>query len=217
MSDRPVPLLGDIALESVQRIEHALDAGFAGSRIVGLDGELQQRAGRASHEIRIAGVLIGDGAATTLGEMQSAAEDGEELTFSADITSALDLQKVVIRSFRAEQIAGEPARSRYVLELRESPPLPPPAEVSAFGGLDGFGLGDLGFDPGVLGDIAGAAGEIAGAVETAMAAVSVLGDIAGLVDGFKGVMDPLQGAVDDTSKIGEQFRQATRALGDAFK
>ena len=37
--------------------------------------------------------------------------------------------------------------------LAESPPLPPPAEVSSFGGLDGFGLGDLGFDPGALGDV----------------------------------------------------------------
>jgi hypothetical protein len=50
-----------------------------------------------------------------------------------------------------------------------------------------------------------------------MGAVSALGDIAGLVDGFQGVMDPLQGAVDGAVDIGEGFRRATRALGDAFK
>jgi hypothetical protein len=217
MSDRPIPLLGDIALASVQRIEHFLDAGFAGSRVVGLEGELQQRAGRPSHEIRIAGVLFGDDAKDTLGTLQAAAQVGDELTFSADITSALDLQRVVIRSFHAEQIAGEPVRSRYLIELRESPPLPPPAQVSAFGGLDGFGLGDLGIDPGVLGEIAGLASDIAGAVDTAMGAISALDDIAGLVDGFNGVMDPLQGAVDGAAAIGEGFRKATQALGDAFK
>ena len=217
MSDRPIPLLGDISLGSVQRIEHSLDAGFSGSRVVGLEGELQQRAGRPSHEIRIAGVLVGADAAETLGTLQMAAQTGEELTFSADITKALDLQKVVIRSFHAEQAAGELSRSRYLIELRESPPLPPPAEVSAFGGLDGFGLGDLGIDPGVLDDITDLAGDIAGAVETAIGAVSALGDIAGLVDGFQGVMDPLQGAVDGAADIGEGFRRATRALGNAFK
>ena len=216
MSDRPVPLLGDISLASVQHMAHSLDAGFAGSRIVGLEGELQQRTGRPSHDVHIAGVLFGDGAASSLGTMQKAAQTGDELTFSADITSALDLQKVVIRHLKAEQFAGEPARIRYEIELRESPPLPPPAEVSAFGGLGGFGLGDLGIDPGVLGDIVAKAGEIASAVETALDAVSALGDIAGLVDGFSGVMDPIQGAVDGAKKVGEDFRDATRQFGQAF-
>jgi hypothetical protein len=216
MSDRPVPLLGDLTLTSVQHLAHSLDAGFAGSRIVGLEGELQQRTGRPSHDVHIAGVLFGDDAASSLGTMQKAAQSGDELTFSADITGALDLQKVVIRHLKAEQFAGEPARIRYEIELRESPPLPPPAEVSAFGGLDGFGLGDLGIDPGVLGDIADKAGEIASAVDTALDAVAALGDIAGLVDGFSGVMDPIQGAVDGAKKLGEDFRNATKAFGQAF-
>jgi hypothetical protein len=216
MSDRPIPLLGDVSLSSVQHIAHSLDAGFAGSRIVGLEGELQQRAGRPSHDVRIEGVLFGEEAATTLGTMQQAAQNGDELTFSADITKALDLQKVVIRHLKTEQFAGEPSRIRYEIELRESPPLPPPAEVSAFGGLDGFGLGDLGIDAGVLGDIVDKASEIASAVETAIDAVSALGDIAGIVEGFDGVMEPIQGTVDRVKKVGEDFREATRKFGQAF-
>jgi hypothetical protein len=216
MSSRPVPLLGDISLSSVQHIAHSLDAGFAGSRIVGLEGELQQRPGRPSHDVHVAGVLFGKEAAATLGTMQQAAQAGDELTFSADITKALDLQKVVIRHLKAEQFAGEPARIRYEIELRESPPLPPPAEVSAFGGLDGFGLGNLGIDAGVLGDIAEAAGKIASAVETAMDAVSALGDIAAIVEGFDGVMEPIQGTVEGAKKVGEDFREATRKFGQAF-
>jgi hypothetical protein len=216
MSDRPVPLLGDISLSSLQQISHSLDAGFVGSRVVGLEGELQQRAGRPSHDVHVSGVLFGAEAWSALGALQKAAQAGDELTFSADITKALDLQRVVIRQLHAEQIAGEPARIRYELHLRESPPLPPPAEVSAFGGLDGFGLGDLGIDPGVLGDIVAKAGDIASAVETAMDAVSALGDIAGLVDGFSGVLQPVDGAIEGARKLGEDFRDATRKFGQAF-
>jgi hypothetical protein len=217
MPDRPIPLLGDIALESVQHLEHSLDAGFAGSRIVGLEGELQQRAGRPSHEIRIAGVLFGDATSANLGTLQTAAQAGEELTFSADIVSALDLQKVVIRHLRAEQLAGTPSRARYEILLRESPPLPPPAEVSAFGGLDGFGLGDLGIDLGALEELAEAAGEIAEAVSAAVEAAGALQDIAGLVDGFDGVMEPLDGLIERSKTLGEGFRNASRNFGEAFR
>jgi hypothetical protein len=217
MPDRPIPLLGSISLDSVQHIEHSLDAGFAGSRIVGLDGELQQRAGRPSHDIRIKGVLFGESASENLGTLQTATTTGEELTFSADISSALDLQKVVIREMRAEQLAGEPSRVRYELLLRESPPLPPPAEVSAFGGLDGFGLGDLGLDLGALQDLASLAGDIASAISTAIEAVGALEDIAGLIEGFDGLMDPLGDLVDRTRATGDQFREVTRTFGEAFR
>ena len=68
------------------------------------------------------------------------------MTFSADITTALEVQKMVIESFRAEQYVGPAGQIHYAIVLAESPPLPPPAQVSAFGGLDDFGLGDMGFD-----------------------------------------------------------------------
>jgi len=89
MSTRPIPLLGDISLSYVQQIEHSLDGGFTGTRIAGLDGEVQQRSGRPSHRVRIAGLLVGDSAKDDLGKLQKATQNGDELTFSADITSAL--------------------------------------------------------------------------------------------------------------------------------
>ncbi len=126
---RPVPLLGDISLQIVQRMQHAFEAGFIPTRIAGLPGELQQRAGRPSHQIYLQGLLIGHEASSELETLQLAAEEGEELTFSADITSALDLQRVVITSFQAQEVAGQPDRIRYAIRLAESPPLPPPAQV----------------------------------------------------------------------------------------
>jgi hypothetical protein len=220
MSTRPVPLLGDISLEYVQRIEHALEAGFVPARITGLEGELQQRTGRPSHQVRIEGVLIGAGARDALGTLQQAAQTGEELTFAADITGALNLQKVVIRSFQAAEGAGRPDQIHYRLDLAESPPLPPPAEIGGFGGLDEFGLGDLGIDAGVLGDLQGLAGEIASAVDQALGAVDALGALANLAGSggldFGGILDPLNQTVDTMRGIATNFQQATRSLGGLF-
>ncbi len=217
---RPIPLLGDISLEYVQRIEHAFDAGFAPTRIAGLEGELQQRSGRPSHRITIEGVLIGEGARDALGTLQTASQTGEELTFAADITSALNLEKVVIRGFQAHEAAGQPNRVHYLLELVESPKLPPPAEVSGFGGLDDFGLGDLGIDPGVLGDIADLAGDVAGAVDQALGAVEALGALASLAASggldFAGILQPLDAAGSKVGEVATEFQAATRSLGGLF-
>jgi hypothetical protein len=217
---RPIPLLGDISLEYVQRIEHSFEAGFAATRIAGLDGELQQRAGRPSHRMLIEGVLIGEGAREALGTLQTASQTGEELTFAADITSALNLEKVVISTFQAQESAGNPNRVHYVMELVESPPLPPPAEVSGFGGLDDFGLGDLGIDTGVLDDIAGLAAEAASAVDQALGAVDALGALASLAASggldFAGILEPLDSAGSQVGEVGTRFQSATRALGGLF-
>lgn len=221
MTERPIPLIGDIALDAVQTISHQLDTGFAPMRIAGLDGEVQQRAGRPSHRIVIEGLLIGDGAKDALGKLQAAATSGEELTFAADITSALDLSKVVIRGLAAEEAAGRAQRIAYRLDLAESPPLPPPAQVSGgFGGLDGLGLDDLGLDPGVLGDIAGLASQAAAAVDQAMGAIDALSALASLADGgldFADTLDPLKATTDAMPAIASQFSAAAAALGAMFE
>lgn len=220
MSTRPIPLLGDISLQYVQHIEHSLETGFVSSRIAGLEGELQQRSGRPSHKVRIEGVLLGETARDDLGTLQAAAQTGEELTFAADITSALDLQKVVIRYLEDDESAGQPNRVQYRLELAESPPLPPPAEVSGFGGLDDFGLGDLGIDTSMLGDLEDLAGDISSAVDQAMGAIDALGALANLATSggldFGGMLEPLNQTVDNMRGIASNFQNATRSLGGLF-
>jgi len=215
MSDqqaRPIPLLGSIALEAVERVEHVLDAGFTAMPIAGLDGELQQRSGRGSHRILLRGRLFGEGAADALGELQSAAADGRELTFAADVTTALDLQNVVVESLRAAEAAGAPGTWTYELVVAESPPLPAPAELSPFGGLDDFGLGDLGVDLGVLDDIAAAAGDIAGVVDQALSVVDQLSALADL-----GALGSLGGLLEPLGRQSGGVRSAGGALGDAAR
>jgi hypothetical protein len=218
MSARAIPLIGDVPLEAVQLIEHALDGGFVSTRIAGLPGELQQRLARPSHRIRIAGVLFGTDALDQLGSLQKAAQDGNELTFAADITTALDLKKVVVTSFWAQAEAGVPDKYGYELVLAESPPLPPPAQVSSFGGLGDFGVGDLGFDTSVLGDIADAAGKVAEAVEQAGAIVDTLQALTKLGDLniSGGLLKPVEDAVGKVGKLGDAFKKAGSALASVF-
>lgn len=212
MSDRPTPLLGDVSLEAVQRIESRLEGVFVAARVAGLAGEVQQRSGRPSHRIEIAGVLAGDGAADALKKLQQAAAAGDEVTFASDITTALDLQHVVIDALNAVEVAGEPGRFDYRLSLVESPPLPPPTQVAAFGGLDDFGLGDLGFDTDVLGDLEGLAGEIGDVVDGALDALDQLQALASLGDlgGLGDFLEPLADTVGTVGRIGSGFGDAAR-------
>lgn len=221
---RPTPLLGDLTLDAVQHIEHLLDGGHTSTPITGLDGELQQRTGRPSHRIVLRGEVFGADAADRLGGIQTAAAEGTELTFAADIATALELQKVVVTRLHVVAVAGHTDRYGYELHLAESPELPPPAELSGFGGLglDGLGLGDLGFGDlgGVLDDIGDLAGQVAGAVDQAMAAVEAVQALAALADlGLpdpSGLLAPLSGPVAAVGAAASAMTSAAAALGDAF-
>lgn len=219
MSERAIPQLGDLHLDLVQAIEHELDGGFASTAVAGLDGEVQQRTARPSHRIRIGGLLTG-GAADKLAALQTAAATGEELVFAADIATALELQHVVVSGLHAWERAAEPGVFGYALELVESPPLPPPAVVEGlgFGGLDEFGLGDLGFDTDLLGDLQNLAGEVAGAVDKAMDAVGALQALANLGDlgSLDGLLSPLGSVTDGVATAARQLASATTSLGEAF-
>lgn len=214
---RSVPLLGEISLEYVQQIQHHLDGGFISTPIANLPGELQQRTGRPSHRIHITGLLIGDEAADQLQSLQTATASGENVTFASDITTALDLQRVVITYFRAVELAGHPSRFWYQIQLTESPPLPPPATVDPFGGLGDFGLGDLGFDTDILGDLQDLAGDVAGAVSDAMDVIDQIGALANL-DGLSlgGLLEPMNGAVNEVGSVASSFRSAIDGLVSAF-
>src|SRR5262245_40392415 len=147
-----VPMIDDLELKAVQWIRQQSDQGFAEQRVVGLEGTLHQRLGRRSHRVMLAGALLPETAADDLKALQDKASAGEEVTFTADIAPAREVSNMVVESFTAEQVVGAGGQYTYAIVLAESPPLPAPAELSPFGGLGDFGLGDLGFDPGALDD-----------------------------------------------------------------
>lgn len=214
---RPMPLLGDIALTAVQRVDQHLDAGFHDVPVLGLAGHAQQRSGRPSHRISIAGVLSGPSALDDLAALQALTTAGSETTFAADIVTALDLQSVVVTRLEAVEAAGRPGTVEFRLELAESPPLPPPAQLSGFGGLDDFGLGDLGFDTDLLGELGDLAGDLADAVDSALDAVDALGALAGLADlDYDGLLDPVNDVSASLDEVGGRLGAAVGTLSELF-
>jgi hypothetical protein len=212
MTTPAFPIVGGITLTAVQRIDHVVDGGFAAVSIPGLDGDVLQRAGRGSHGIRIQGVLRGETAADDLAALQAAAVAGEETPFAADISTALELQQVVITDFRAREVAGFDEVVTYELWLVESPPLPPPAEVSGFGGRD-FGLGDLGFDTDIMGDVAALADDVAGAIDSVVEAADQLQALASLASiDIGGPLEPLGDAVSSVTDVATTVANVGSAL-----
>jgi hypothetical protein len=212
------PMIDDMELKAVQQIRQETEQDFVRQRIAGLAGTLHQKLGRRSHRVSLCGMLLPETATDDLKKLQEKAASGDEVTFTADITTALEVQKMVIESFRAEQFVGPAGQVHYAMVLAESPPLPPPAEVSAFGGLGDFGLGDMGFDTdaltGALDSISEQAGALMDAVDTALDAVQQLESLTKLAD-IGDVGNPIKPLVD---KVGElsSLPTAVSGLADAI-
>ena len=208
------PMVDDLQLTAVQWLRQETQQGFAEHRVAGLDGAVHQKVGRRSHRVVVSGLLLPDTAADDLATLQDKASSGAEVTFTADIVTALEVDKMVVESFAAEQVPGSAGQYAYTIVLAESPPLPPPAEVSPFGGLDDLGgLGDVGFGDlaGPLGDIADAAGAVSGALDAAMDAAKAVQGLAALAGGLgdlSNLSDPLKPITD---KLG-----ALRSLPDTL-
>ncbi len=196
-------MIDDFELKAVQQIRQETHQDFARQRVIGLEGTLHQKLGRRSHRVWLWGYLLPATAADDLKTLQEKASAGAEVTFTADIVTALEVQKMVIESLQAEQRVGPAGQTAYAITLAEAPPLPPPAEVSSFGGLDG--LGDLGFDAGALGDVlsdvAAAAGDVMDAVDTALDAVGQLSALADLAN-LASIGNPLGPVTDKVGELG---------------
>ena len=205
------PMIDNIELKAVQHIRQETDQDYVRQRIAGLEGTLHQKLGRRSHRVTLRGLLLPATAVEDLQKLQEKASSGEEVTFTADITTALSVDKMVIEYFSAEQQVGPAGQIAYQLVLAESPPLPPPAEVSPFGGLGDFGLGDLGFDPGALGEVLSEiqdqAGAVMAAVDSALDAVQQLQALASLGDlaNIGNPLPPISEKVGELADLGAAF------------
>jgi hypothetical protein len=205
-------MIDDLALDYVTCARQRTMHRSLALSVPGLEGDVQQTLGRASYEIDISGVLVGADAAEKLSALQNKVKAGEEVRFTADIATALELDKVIIVSAEIEEHGGRPGYFDYRLLIRESPPLPPPAELSSFGGLDGF---DLGFDTDVLGDIADAAGDLQNAVEQVAGALDTLQALAGLGDlSLSNPLAPMTEAADTLGSAGEGGEEVSGRLSD---
>lgn len=206
-----VPMIDDLLLELVFSARQRTRARLASTPVAGLAGDVQQRLGRASHEVELRGLLVGEDALDELDALQDKVVEGGEVDFTADITTALEIEKMVIVEAQFEEQGGRPNRFAYRIVLRESPPLPEPASLSPFGGLDGFG--DLGFDTDLLGDIMDQAGALQDVMEMAgdvLAGLEALGGLASLDAGNP--LEPMQREAGSMEGVGGGASDAGAAL-----
>lgn len=113
-------MIDDIELKAVQHVCQDTAAVFAEQHIVGLDGTLHQKLGRRSHRVELRGLLLPDTATDDLKSLQEKSSKGDEVTFTADITTALSIDKMVIERFSAEQHVGPAGQIAYEIVLVES-------------------------------------------------------------------------------------------------
>ena len=152
------PMLGDYEIPRIERIHAVERRRLSRLSVPGLAGDLQQDLGHASLAVEIVGSLHGDESRDGfLAEIRERYQAGDPLAFVADITTATDLDEVLIEALEVSEHNEWAGAFRYRLVLRQyvEPPAPPtPIDDLGLGldadldllaelGLDGLELPDL--------------------------------------------------------------------------
>jgi hypothetical protein len=155
-------VIGGWALPRIERIETRERRRLARLPVPGLLGDLQQDLGTSSLAVEIAGSLHGDEARDELlNAIRGRFRAGDPVSFVADITTATELDQVLIEELELEEVNDAADGFRYRIVLREyvEPPVPPTPidELGADLGLELDELASLGLDalklPDLLGDL----------------------------------------------------------------
>jgi hypothetical protein len=190
------PLLGDWEVPRIAAIETLERRDFAELAVPGRRGSVFQDMNARPTRIAIRGSLFGDDVRDAFFEaVRTKFRAGQPLTFVADITTATDVQYVLIETMHFAESGTAPDETSYVIVLTESPPPPPPPDP----------LG--GIDAGLLDQAAGFLDSVAGALDAldALAAMPELRDptppLRGILDGVAGALDGLAGAGDAMTEL----------------
>ncbi len=140
------PMLGDFALDGIELVESYESRALVEHRVPGLAGNYFQDMGVTPDTIVIAGAKTGDDDRDNfLTGIRKIFNQGDPVTFSADINTATDITDVIIEDFRASEVAGSPDHFQYYIKLRKYvPPPQPPASGLLDGDILGDALGALG-------------------------------------------------------------------------
>lgn len=185
------PVLDSYEIPNIESIRSLETKRFARHGVPGLAGELHQDLGAESMLVEITGSLQGDEARDEFLEaIREKFKNAEPVTFVADITTATELDEVIIEKLEVEEKNQWDRPLLYRIVLREY--VEPPEPVSSF---DDQGLeldpeldllADLGLDGLELPDLLIDIPEVGNPVEPIMpvldgtdAAVSGMGDLLG--------------------------------------
>jgi outer membrane protein OmpA-like peptidoglycan-associated protein len=120
------PMLGDLELQQVQRLETEGDQLLVAHRVPGLEGDFLQGLGRRGARIALTGVLTGAESREGLKTLRETFRASAPLPFVSDIATATRVDEVLIEEMEVRELAGKPERYEYAFALREY--VPPPAE-----------------------------------------------------------------------------------------
>jgi outer membrane protein OmpA-like peptidoglycan-associated protein len=124
------PILGELELQRVQRIEVDGDQVLTRHNVPALEGDFFQRLGRRGSAVSLTGILVGPEARERLGELRERFRNVEPVVFAADIASATALDDVLIEDMLVTERAGHPDCFEYRFRLREyTPPVPVTPEI----------------------------------------------------------------------------------------
>ena len=122
------PMLDDIELQHVQKVEAEDHEVLAQHSVPALEGDFLQDLGRRVTRLTLVGVMTGPEAGEQLKSLRLKFRNAEPVSFVSDIATATTVDKVLIEEFGVRELAGKPARFEFTLTLREFLPPPKPEE-----------------------------------------------------------------------------------------
>lgn len=112
-------MLAGIELPGVQEIHTDEGRAIVEHRVPGLVGSVLQDLGRGATVITLAGIFHGEEVLEDLEELRDPFKAGEPVLFTADITTATEVDQVLIQDLRVSEVAGRKSYFRYAVTLRE--------------------------------------------------------------------------------------------------
>jgi hypothetical protein len=191
------PVLGDWEVPNLTAVEAVESRRIAVLPVPGLAGDLQQDLGSDALTVRLVGSLYGDERRDAfLEELRGKFHAGEPVTFAADITTATELEEVMIVGLEVTESASDSGTAHYRILLREyteppEPPMPfdelgadllPDLSDLAAGLLDGLEL------PGLLGAVPDIADPVAPVMPALDAIESAVDQVPELLSGVSGAL-----------------------------
>lgn len=120
------PMLGDVELQLVQKIDTADEQVQSQHSVPSLEGDFLQGLGRRASRVTLKGVITGEEAKAGLKSLRDKFRAAEPVSFVADITTATKVEQVIIEEMGVRELAGLPERFEYALELVEYVVAPTP-------------------------------------------------------------------------------------------
>ncbi len=184
------PVLGDWSIPNVETIHTTENRSYARFDVPGRSGSVYQDLNNQPIHVVITGSLYGEDVHNEFLEtVREKFQQGEPVTFTANILNATELQYVVIETLKFRESGRRAGEMDFLLLLRESPPPPPPPNL----------LGDL--DTGLL-------DQAQGLLDSATGALDMI-DALGSVPDIGNPTEPLTQAANDVSS-------ALSGIGDAL-